>query len=152
MCGFLQSDPPAHSFKLGTQKMSRSGTQRLYPLRFSRLLPSPTWAVARGTYSPAATTSPFHLHLINIWSTSHTLSRHPCVGSSRKRRPGPLRTLPTRVSLACSSLHSRCKAAICLSLASSALAVSLRSRARWRAMALRHNSKLDPGRGTGALT
>lgn len=151
MCGFLQTDPLAHTFNPGAWKCPGLGLM-LHPLWFGRLLPTPTWAVARGTYSRAASTSPLHLHLINIWSTSHTPSRHPCVGSSSKRSQGPLRTLPARESLACSSLHSRCKAAICLSLASSALAVSLRSRARWRARAFRHNSKLDPDRGTGALT
>lgn len=49
----------------------------LHPLQFRLLLPSPTWAVARGTYSPAASTFPFHLHLINISSTSHNQADCP---------------------------------------------------------------------------
>lgn len=56
------------------------------------------------------------------------------------------------MSLACSSRHSCCRASICLSFARRALACSVKSLARWRANAFLHSSRLEPFRGTGAVT
>lgn len=74
-----------------------------------------------------------------------------CLSPATERCPRKHLTFPA-MSLACSSRHSCCRASICLSFARRALACSVRSLARWRANAFLHNSRLEPFKGTGAVT
>lgn len=87
ICVASYSQTRWHTARRPEHRNSQAWDSGLHPLRFRLLLPAPTWAVARGTYSPAASTFPLHLHLINISSASHKPGRRPRTGLLRKGCP-----------------------------------------------------------------